>query len=152
MDKIKWCFKQKKGIRIVDPSERISEAYLKESSEDFDMVSISNKKWKVISSYYACYNALYSILMKCGIKCEIHDCSLELMKLFGFSKKERKFLEDLKNDRINVQYYLKDPSLRIDESELIGFIKRCKEILLILNDNKINGIRKELISDLENIK
>jgi len=144
MEKIKWCFKQKAGIKIIEPNERISEEYLKESSEDFEMITKSNPKWRVISSYYSCYNALYSILMKCGLKCEIHDCSLELMRFFDFTENEIDFLNNLKEERINVQYYLKNPGLNIKINSILEFTHKCKNILISLNDNKINEIRKKL--------
>ena len=49
--------------------------------------------------------------MKWGIKSEIHDCSIELMDLFGFSEEEKNFLIELKNKRINCQYYLKEDNI-----------------------------------------
>ncbi|MEA2003961.1 MAG: hypothetical protein U9O53_03295 [archaeon] len=49
----------------------------------------------MITAYYACYNALYSILMKCGIKSEIHDCTIELMDFFDFEAKDIEFITQL---------------------------------------------------------
>ena len=31
--KLKWCFKQKKGIKIVTPSDNLCEIYLQKSKE-----------------------------------------------------------------------------------------------------------------------
>ena len=84
-NQIKWCLKQNKGIKLVEPNESISENYLKESSSDFDMIEKANIKWKIVTAYYSCYNSVYAILVKIGIKCEIHDCTIALMEPLGFN-------------------------------------------------------------------
>ena len=85
-NKIKWCCKQKRGIELVEFKPHLDESYMKESRDDLKALnSTDNKsKWKIIIAYYACYESLYSLLVRAGIKCEIHDCSLKLMELFGF--------------------------------------------------------------------
>lgn len=143
MNKIKWCLEQKKGIKLIEIKPHLSDSYLKEADETLENVFSTSGKWKVITGYYACYNALYAILMKTGIKCEIHDCTLELMKLFGFDNSEMKYLKKLKEDRIQAQYYLKDIILE-DESNVKKFVSRCKIILYNLNSEKIEKIRKEI--------
>lgn len=88
-----------------------------------------NGKWKVITAYYACYNALYSILMKAGVKSEIHDCTLSLMDFLEFENHEKDFMMHLKVDRIDAQYYLKDKKLS-DDKTVKQFVNKCKQILL----------------------
>ena len=114
---------------------------IKDSEEDFKEMSSAGPKWKLIIAYYACYDAFYSLLMKCGIKSEIHECSLELMELFSFSDEEIKYIQGLKKAREGNQYYLKR-NLLYYEDKVRKFINRCKEISLDLNDDKINEIRK----------
>lgn len=85
--------------------------------------------------------------MKCGIKCEIHDCSLELMGLFGFDVHEISYLKKLKGDRIQAQYFLKNIELG-GETNVKKFILKCKTLLNDLNSEKIEEIRikiKDLI-------
>ncbi len=142
MNKISWCKRQKKGIGLIDRKAHLSESYMKDAEESLDVCLDVKGKWKVISGYYACYNALYSILMKCGIRCEIHDCTISLMSFFDFSKEELSFMESLKGKRIQTQYYLRD--LSEDWKKVKSFVGRCKEILLGLNDNKINEIRRKI--------
>lgn len=142
--KINWCLKQSKGIKLVDVNDSISENYIKESNSDFNMIKKSNPKWRVVTSYYSCYNALYAVLVKCGIKCEIHDCSIALMGLLGFNKDDIQFMNLLKEDRINVQYYLRSPSTGIYEKRIIAFLNSCKIIIKGLDDDKINLIRKKI--------
>ncbi len=103
----------------------------------------TNGKWKLILAYYACYSALYSLLMKCRIKSEIHDCSLELISLFDFSVSEVNFFRKLKEKRIKTQYYLQGIILK-DEIVVKKFIIKCKILLNSLNLDKINKIRDKI--------
>ncbi|NOR85402.1 hypothetical protein GQ473_04735 [archaeon] len=124
---------------------------MSEADDTFETMHVAKKKWKVITAYYSCYNALYSILMRCGIKCEIHDCSLNLMFLInGFKTDDVLFLESLKDDRINVQYYLKDIELN-DETFVKAFVFKCKHVLNTLNQNDIECIRKKVLDLVGNI-
>lgn len=142
-NKLYWCLEQKKGISLIEPSLHLTKSYLQESDETLDNYFLVNGKWKIITAYYACYNAFYAILMKSGIKYEIHDCSLELMNFFEFTDDEKDFMLQLKEDRINVQYYLKEK--RFSNEELLKkFILRCKIIVDNLNTEQINQIRSKL--------
>ena len=141
--KIKWCCEQAKGIVFVELKPHLSESYMKEADDSFKVCSKLEDKWKVITGYYACYNAFYSLLMKAGIKCEIHDCSIELMEFFDFTEHEVKFLKKLKKDRIQTQYYLKDVVLN-NEKKVMNFVIRCKELLEELDSEKIEKIRSEI--------
>jgi len=81
--------------------------------------------------------------MKSGIKCEIHDCTIELMNLFDFSDEEISFLKNLKKLRIDVQYYLKD--VKEIDSELVShFVHKCQELSDKLDFDKIKILRKDL--------
>ena len=140
MDKLNWCLKQKRGISLVDVKLHLRDSYMKDAEESLRVCAGLSGKWKVISGYYACYNALYSVLMGCGIKSEIHDCSIELMKLFDFSEEDIVFMNDLKDKRINTQYYLKKVVVE-SVDEIKDFIGKCKEISAGLSSGKIDEIR-----------
>lgn len=139
MSSISWCMKQKKGISLVNPNRHLEKSYLKQAMDDLNTCSGLEGDWKLITGYYACYNALYSLLMKCGIKCEIHDCTIRLMSFLGFSKKEADFMRRLKEKRIEVQYYLKKGF--VGEDLIREFVVRCREILEEMDDAKINKLR-----------
>ena len=79
--KLIWCINQNKGIELIDQKLHLSTSYIQEADETLENMLSSKGKWKTIMAYYTCYNALYSLLMKVGIKCEIHDCTIELMDL-----------------------------------------------------------------------
>ena len=127
-NKIRWCCRQKEGIRIIDPNENLCREYLKEADDTLDGLALVRGKWKLIMAYYACYNALYSLLLKAGIKSEIHSCSIAVMAFIeGFDENDMVFMEKLKDDRINVQYYLKKKELD-DETKVKDFVLKCKQI------------------------
>lgn len=113
--KIAWCMRQRRGIQLTELKPHLSTSYMDEADATLENVFSSTGKWKLITAYYACYSALYAILMRCGIKCEIHDCTIELMGFFDFTDKERDFMASLKEDRIRAQYYLKNIQLKNEE-------------------------------------
>ena len=142
-DKIKRCIKQQRGIELIEIKPHLSKAYMEEAEETLENVFLAKGKWKVITSYYACYNALYSILMRCEIKCEIHDCTLELIEFFDFEDSEIRYLKKLKEDRIQVRYYLKNLILE-DETEVKNFVVKCKTVLNSLDDERVENIRNKI--------
>jgi len=141
MSKIEWCINQKGGIELIEQKPHLSASYIKEADDTLESLLKINGRWKVIMAYYACYSAVYSLLMKCGIKSEIHDCTIALMKILGFEKNEIEYIRKLKSDRIDAQYYLKNIEFA-DEKNVKEFVLKCKEISEELNDDKINEIRK----------
>ena len=146
MDSLKWCFEQNKGIRIIEPNEDVARKYLADAKRDFTLVNRDEPKWNIIKEYYVCYNAFYALLMKCGIKCEIHDCTLKLMNLFGFDETMQNKLIDIKRERINVQYYLGES--KKDYFDFASdFLEMCEVRFLELNDFEIKRIRLEVKED-----
>jgi len=143
MVNLTWCKKQVRGISLIPLNDNLSVSYLEEAHDSFEAYLKNDGKWKVITGYYACYNALYSILMKCGIKSEIHDCSIKLMALFDFSEEEIEFMVKLNKKRIDTQYYLKKVILE-DDLAIKKFILKCELILDELKDKSINEVRRAL--------
>ena len=139
--KLKWCIRQKKGVQLIERKPHLSKSYMEEADETLENMFSTKGKWKLITAYYSCYNALYSILMKCGIKCEIHECTIELMGLFDFTKKEIDFMSELKSDRIQAQYYLKNIELK-NEEQVKEFVLKCKTVANNINSENIEDIRK----------
>jgi len=143
MDNLEWCSKQSKGIKLVEPNLDVAKSYLADAKRDFGLIDVNEPKWNIIKEYYVCYNSLYSLLVKCGIKCEIHDCTIRLMDLFGFENNFREKLIDLKKERIDVKYYLGN-----SKKDYISFAREvlefCEIKFLELNDLKIKEIRNKL--------
>ena len=144
MDKIDWCKKQNKGIKLVEQNLNLSIKYLDDANTDLETMLTLSGKWKNITAYYACYNALYAILQIIGVKCEIHDCSIALMDIIHlFNKEDYEFLKTLKLERINVQYYLKVPKT-INEINVKEFVLKAKHIAQTITELDIINIRKKL--------
>ena len=150
MDKIRWCANKKDGLRLIEPNSNLAEAYFKKAEEALESMRINIiKDWKISTAYYTIYFSLYALLMKIGIKCEIHSCTIEFAKQFFkeyFSKEEFDFIEASLKARTDSQYYI---DRVVPDQQYQNMIKsvpelliKCKSVLLKLNENKINEIRK----------
>ena len=137
----------------MEPNENLREAYLKKAEDALQVMrTVSIRDWKVTAAYYAMYFSLYAILMRIGVKCEIHLCTLLFMKTYlsdHFNDNECSFLKQAMSARIDSQYYvgrtldyeLYDQLLRRPP----GFIAKCKSVLLHLTERDILDIRKRLL-------
>jgi len=154
MKKIDWCKKQERGIKIQEPNDNLSKEYFENSEESLKVLkSIRDTKsnmWLATTKYYIEYFGVYSVLMKLGIKCEIHDCTIALVGFledFGiFEKNTYKILEEDKELRIDNQYYLKNKPVNIDFDELSSFLLSIRKSLDNLNSNKIKEIRDKIMN------
>lgn len=143
---LKWCLRQKKGIRMIEPNELIAEDYVKKSDNSLRMMNtVDSEEWRIVGGYYACYECLYALLIKVGIKSEIHDCSIFLMNFFDFNKEDINFMKRLKQKRIDAQYYLKNIKFT-EEDKVKDFILKCKEIL---HKSDFNSIRKKILKEVK---
>ena len=152
MKKISWCKNQNKGIKLVEPSDNLSKEYYKTAEESLRVLkniqNIQSNIWLATTKYYTEYFAFYSILMKLGVKCEIHDCTISLA---DFLEKEKinpkgttKTLETDKELRIDNQYYLKNKPVNIAFNKISEFIISIKETLDNLSKEKIEELRLKL--------
>ena len=121
---LKWCLRQEKGVKLVKPSENLKKAYLEKSRNALKSMDVNAKagisEWAVSASYYAKYFAVYALLSKIGVKCEIHDCTIAVFNyLFGNSVPPQitHELRKSKEDRIEQQYYTRE--IKVDLEELI---------------------------------
>lgn len=113
-ENIVWCLKQKRGIRIIEPNPNLTKAYLKKALSALNtmtaVVKINETDWITTTAYYARYFALYALLMKIGVKSEIHDCTISIAKLLANNKiLTSSLIEDIikaKQTRIDTQYYV----------------------------------------------
>ena len=152
MKKISWCKKQDKGIKLVEPNDNLSDEYYKNAEESLkvlrSIIETQSNMWIATTKYYIEYFSVYSVLMKIGIKCEIHDCTISLVKFLedediiniGISK----ILEKDKELRIDNQYYLKNKPVNIDFDNLSDFLLSIKNSLNMLDNNKIEEIRTKI--------
>lgn len=148
--KLKWCFKIKDGIKVLEPNKIISDSYIKLAKDTLKRAEVMlNEKdvlWTTVMIYYAEYYALYSFLARVGVKCENHLCSILLTKhLLGKTKTE--LIEEDKERRIDAQYYLKV----VEENKIKNMLNSAKffvadfeDIISNLDDKKINFFRNKI--------
>jgi len=152
MKKISWCKKQEKGIKIQEPNNNLSDEYYQNAEESIkvlkSIVSTKSNMWLATTKYYIEYFAIYSILMKIGVKCEIHDCTIVLIKFLEengiIQKGISKILEEDKELRIDNQYYLKNKPVNINYEQLSDFMVSIKKSLDTLNLDRIKELRRKI--------
>jgi uncharacterized protein (UPF0332 family) len=154
MVSIGWCCKQKNGIKLIEPNENLSKSYIKMSEDALGTMNRERKynlAFSISACYYSMYYSLYSVLMKIGVKCEIHSCTLKFMEKFlgdFYSKEEIKTISKAFDLRNIAQYYvnkiidMKDIDFIIAQAPL--FVNSSKEILYKMNEKDIIMLRKKL--------
>ena len=148
---MKWCLKQSKGIRLVKPSENLMKAYFQKSRNALKSMEVNAKsgitEWAVSASYYAKYFAVYALLSKIGVKCEIHDCTIALFSYLFVDSVSSQVIQELKQskeDRIEMQYYTRE--IKVDLEELMN---QTKNFVLEM-ERIIDGLNSEIITSLQN--
>ena len=110
-NKISWCKEQNKGLKLIEPNDSLAEEYYKNAEESLRIAvqikDMGSNMWIATHKYYTEYLAAYAILMKIGIKSEIHSCTIEVIKILEEENIIKiplsKYLEDDKNLRIENQ-------------------------------------------------
>ncbi|MEK6828077.1 MAG: hypothetical protein AABX78_01890 [Nanoarchaeota archaeon] len=145
---IDWCKKQ--GMKLIEPNDNLSEEYYGSAEETLRVTNLiknsGSNMWLATQKYYTEYLAAYSLLMKIGIKSEIHSCTIEVIQIlekekiidFEFSK----VLEQDKELRIDNQYYLKNKPVNFDSKKLSDILLKVRNILDTITGADINRIRK----------
>ncbi|HPC81674.1 MAG TPA: hypothetical protein P5140_08385 [Methanofastidiosum sp.] len=76
----------------------MSNAYIHKADDSLESIQVNIKKeWKIATAYYTIYFSLYAILMRVGIKSEIHSCTVDFVKEYlndYFNKEEIELIED----------------------------------------------------------
>jgi len=152
MVSLSWCFKQKDGIKIIEINDNLTKSYIKMAEDSLGTMNRErhfNLRFAISACYYSMYYSLYAVCMKIGIKCEIHSCTIELMKKFlhnYYSEEDVKIIKKAFDLRIIAQYYVdkiidkKDVDFIMKEAPL--FFAKTKEILTKINENDILEIRR----------
>jgi len=149
--KIAWCKKKKDGIKLIEPNDNLSREYMASAEETLRILKTitgQSNMWLATTKYYFEYFAVYAVLMKIGIKSEIHDCTISLCDFLekegifetGFSEK----LSDDKKLRIDNQYYLKNIPVFVDYDRLLQFLLETKNVLDKMTYDQIHKIRSKI--------
>ena len=154
---IVWCCKQKRGIKLEEPNDNLCNVYIKKAKSSLNMLESANEKneidWISTTAYYARYFAFYALLQKCGIKSEIHDCSISLMHFLFVEENliEKHFYTELllaKELRVDTQYYVTEDinlnKLKKDSETARNFVLKIEEIIEKLTKEQIKVLRNKL--------
>ena len=136
MVSISWCIRQKDGLELIEPNINVSRSYAKMAEESIETLpGVANSRiWTAVASYYIFYYSLYSLMMRIGVKCEIHSCSLEFMRQYlhlFYSKEDSEMINKAMKARIDLQYYADRP---VDAREIEKTSKYCKIFFIKTND------------------
>lgn len=153
---ILWCLKQKKGIRLIEPNANLAKAYIKKAKGSLHTMDaalkINETDWVITTAYYARYFALYALLMKLGIKSEIHDCTIAIARLLTTRKiLHQNLITDIskaKQTRIETQYYvtqeLEQTTIRKNVKSAHKFLLEIEKTLENITTTQIKDIRTHL--------
>ena len=151
---LKWCCNKEGGIKIIDPNENLSKGYIQMAENAIGTMNREKKlnlQFAISACYYSMYYSLYSIMMKLGIKCEIHACTLAFMKkmlISYYSEEDCKIINKAFNARETSQYYVDrivpKEDIEFIFSKALNFLIKSKDILSKINEKEIMNIREEV--------
>ena len=144
---IEWCKKQ--GMKLIEPNDNLSEEYYKNAEETLRVTNLiknsGSNMWLATQKYYTEYLASYALLMKIGIKTEIHSCTIEIIRILEkeniITFKLSENLEEDKELRIDNQYYLKNRPVDFNSKALSELLLKIRELLDNITKEQIKRIR-----------
>ncbi len=115
-------------------------------------LKIEESDWIATTAYYARYFALYALLMKIGVKSEIHDCTLHVARLLSENGiLNPTLVEDIfqsKQTRIDTQYYVEEEQIPEDIKRNVEaarkFVLETEKATENLTTEQIHNIRTQL--------
>ena len=158
MTSILWCLRQKNGLELGEPSLDVSRSYLAMADESCIALNAAKQSriWSATISYYIFYYALYALMLRLGVKCEIHTCSLLFMKAYlqpFYTSDDVVAIEKAFQARIDAQYYsdrsVSEQSLDEVKNSSIAFLTKTKGLVESLSIEKTQEIRTLLAEKLE---
>ncbi|MFW6046568.1 MAG: hypothetical protein ACOCP4_02115 [Candidatus Woesearchaeota archaeon] len=144
---ISWC--KEKGLELIEPNDNLAYDYIESAKETMRVTNLIKDSgsfmWIATQKYYAEYLASYAILMKFGIKTDIHSCVIDVISLFedeGIINFDlSSVLYSDKKLRIENQYYLRNIPVNYDFSELSDLILRIPSLLRKISIDDIERFR-----------
>ncbi|MFQ5621566.1 MAG: HEPN domain-containing protein [Candidatus Nanoarchaeia archaeon] len=154
---IRWCLHKRRGITLEEPNNNLCQAYLKKAHSALNMLKAAQEnqepEWIATTAYYARYFALYALLQECGIKSEIHDCTIALLEYLFIEEKlipkiYHTELEEAKQFRIDTQYYVTEAidtkRLNDNATKTQHFILQIEEAIDKITAKQITKLRDKL--------
>lgn len=152
MASVEWCLRAKHGLELVEPSPRLAGEYLRKAEGALTVMrEATPREWKVTAAYYSLYFSLYAVMMRLGMKCEIHACTLLFMRRFlsrYFTPAECALIEGGMRARVDAQYYVgrEVPAGLYERLMQLppGFLEKCRTLVGRIGEREILGIRAAL--------
>ena len=143
-------------LQITEPSDEISESYLKKSESHLESAKIllnSQKLEECVSmAYYGMYHILLALLFKCGIKSENHSASILILEELFKKKDLAQEIKFGKKERIDKQYYTDFKLTKPDCEDMIKraerFIIEIKNIIKHLSQADSIALKEEMNDSL----
>mgnify|MGYP001593683474 FL=1 len=139
--KLKWCFRLKDGLNIVNANERLAKVYLEEAKSSLERAEKNFRDgdllWTTVVIYYAEYYALYSFLQMIGVKCENHSCSILAVNFLLGDDKVR-IINQHKDKRIDAQYYM-----RVDKNEQVSIMLQEAKTFIAMFDELVSNLSEK---------
>jgi uncharacterized protein (UPF0332 family) len=115
-------------------------------------LQIKETDWILTTAYYARYFALYALLMKLGIKSEIHDCSITVARLLArneiLTPNLAADIAQAKQTRIDTQYYvtkeLNQEEIKRNVEAARKFVLEIQKSIEEISTEQTNNIRNKL--------
>jgi len=111
-------------------------------------LEIRENDWTATTAYYARYFALYALLMKIGIKSEIHDCTINVAKLLSRNRiLNSSLIHDVtkaKQTRIGTQYYVEK---ELSQTDIKNNVEAARKFVLEL-EKTIETVTPEQIEEI----
>jgi uncharacterized protein (UPF0332 family) len=115
-------------------------------------LQINEADWTATTAYYARYFALYALLMKMGVKSEIHDCTINVAQLLAnhgiLSQSLVDDIAEAKQARIDAQYYvateLNQKEIKKNAETARKFVLEIEQTIENVTSKQINTIRTYL--------
>jgi len=128
---IKWCLDQKRGLELVESNLNICDSYIGMAKESINILSkvLDSNIWSATTSYYIFYYSLYALMLRVGVKCEIHACSIQFLEEFFSKYYDQNDIDMFKKSfsvRQDLQYYT---NRVVGKDDLKQVIKNCKTFL-----------------------
>ena len=156
MVSLKWCLSKEKGIELIESNENMSRSYIGMAGESVKIIENVNESniWTAATTYYIFYYSLYALMMRIGVKCEIHTCSLEFMKQMlteFYSVEDVEAINSAFSARTDLQYYANRPVepviIQRNKKYSKDFYIKSKDVLSRITERQIDAIRQRLAKE-----
>jgi uncharacterized protein (UPF0332 family) len=108
-------------------------------------LQINEADWTATTAYYARYFALYALLMKIGVKSEIHDCTINVAQLLAnhgiLSQSLVNDIAEAKQARIDAQYYV---ATALNQKEIKKNAETARKFVLEIEQTIENVTSKQI--------